>query len=379
MTRKALATILAIALMTAVMLCSVSCGVRFTWRMVTAEPVSSEPGSTATRVPRAAYSAEATPMPSAGTPAPTAGITTGKTAAPTGTPGLSAGTPGKTTSRPTAAATARPTPRPTAVTTAPTTPKPTAAPTAAPDLVVQPGGAPVLDTSTANDEYVRAACNESARIKIGIKKDGGKTAYYDVPSDGMYHKFPITEGAGTYTISLFRNISGSSYAFVTSQTVTVAVEDPYAKYLQSNSVVSWNSGMACVKHAATLMSGKSTEKQKAEAVYQWIVANVKYDFDKLGSLPPGYYSDPETTFSVKKGICLDFAVLYASMLRGNGIHVSVNYGYCDNVNGYHAWNQIYVDGGWYTVDISSDSQYRDMGKPYSMYKDRSLYKTEKVY
>ena len=89
---------------------------------------------------------------------------------------------------------------------------------------------------------------------------------------------------------------------------------------------------------------------------------MKYDFDKLGSLPPGYYSDPNHV-SVKKGICLDFAVLYASMLRGNGIHVSVNYGYCDNVNGYRAWNQIYVDGGWCYGRLSSDSQYRDMGKP----------------
>jgi transglutaminase-like putative cysteine protease len=189
-------------------------------------------------------------------------------------------------------------------------------------LVVQPGEAPRLDTSHANDEYGLAACNETATIKIGIRKDGCTEAFYTVVGDGAWHSFPITDGEGSYTVSLYRNLSGSSYVFVVSERITVTVEDPYAKYLQSNSIVNWNSGMSCVQFAASLMTGKTTEKAKAEAVYQWIVSHVTYDFDKASSNLIGYSSNPETTYDTYKGICLDFAVLYASMLRGNGIHCS---------------------------------------------------------
>ena len=71
----------------------------------------------------------------------------------------------------------------------------------------------------------------------------------------------------------------------------------------------------------------------------------------------GYLSDPDSTMSTGKGICFDYAVLAAAMLRSQGIPTKMVFGYVAPNGIYHAWNMFYTkETGWVTVSFSVNKE-----------------------
>ena len=58
------------------------------------------------------------------------------------------------------------------------------------------------------------------------------------------------------------------------------------------------------------------------------------------------------TLASGTGICFDYASLGAAMLRSLGIPCQVITGYVSPDDVYHAWNMVYIDGEWISVEIS---------------------------
>ena len=89
-------------------------------------------------------------------------------------------------------------------------------------------------------------------------------------------------------------------------------------------------------------------------IYQWVVDNITYDHDKAAQLASatGYVPDPDATLAAGTGICFDYASLGAAMLRSLGIPCQVITGYVSPDDVYHAWNMVYIDGEWISVEIS---------------------------
>lgn len=221
------------------------------------------------------------------------------------------------------------------------------------------------DQVSKNIIRIKLTSHNGKKLKVMIV-NGSAQATYDLPAISGYQAFPLNLGKGTYKISVLENISGTSYKYVTSKTVSVNTASN-AAYLISTSEISFNSSMAPIKLAASLTSGKTTSK-KVQAVYNWVVKNVRYDYAK--NPPAGYVPSIVSTYNTKKGICYDFAALFAAMLRSQGVPTKLVKGYADKVSGYHAWNEVYVDGKWYTVDTSYDAQVNG-----SMYKTSGYHKT----
>jgi transglutaminase-like putative cysteine protease len=171
-------------------------------------------------------------------------------------------------------------------------------------------------------------------------------------------------GTGTYKVSVLENISGTSYKYIISKTVTVSGTSTSA-YLISTSEINFYSSMAPIKLAASLTSGKTTDSQKVQAIYNWVVNNIDYDRGKNPAA--GYVPSIVNTYNTRKGICYDFAALFAAMLRSQGVPAKLVKGYADNVSGYHAWNEVYINGKWYTIDTSYDAQVSGSMFKYSGY------------
>ncbi len=102
--------------------------------------------------------------------------------------------------------------------------------------------------------------------------------------------------------------------------------------------------------------GLTSDKEKAAAIYKWVVQNIEYDysFSIYEALP---------TLHARKGVCNGFSLLLAAMMRAGGIPAKYILGAADGSGGWprlpektnHAWNEIYVDGKWYSVDVTWDS------------------------
>ena len=70
-------------------------------------------------------------------------------------------------------------------------------------------------------------------------------------------------------------------------------------------------------------------------------------------MPKGYLPDVDAVLKKGMGICLDYAAVYASMLRSQGIAAQLVIGYADK--SYHAWNLVWLDGAWTCVDLTAQS------------------------
>ena len=69
-----------------------------------------------------------------------------------------------------------------------------------------------------------------------------------------------------------------------------------------------------------------------------------------------YIPSPTATLSGTKGICYDFASLFAAMCRSQNIPCALTKGYAGS--SYHAWNKVNVGGKWYAIDLTYAVLYR---------------------
>lgn len=88
----------------------------------------------------------------------------------------------------------------------------------------------IIDASHTSDGYVMVKyTGGNAKVKLRIQKSTEYT--YDITSTGDYVTFPLSEGSGSYTIKLFENVSGTSYAQAMSQTIQVNIANDTTPFL----------------------------------------------------------------------------------------------------------------------------------------------------
>lgn len=239
-------------------------------------------------------------------------------------------------------------------------------------------GEAFLDKGGINNGVIGVAfqTEEGVRYKVAVSK-GSETYYYDY-SGPEKEFYPLQLGNGEYRISLLKNISGSKYMVVHSDTILVHADNENLVYLQSIQNVRYESGMKAVQKAEELARGTQNTRDKAEAVYRYIVSNFEYDYSFNPSSDMPYIPDIEKTFRTQQGICYDFASLFAAMLRSQGIPAKLVKGYSENIEGYHAWNEVLIDGSWVTVDITYDVAMKEFTGN-NMIRDKSRYHPNRYY
>jgi transglutaminase-like putative cysteine protease len=231
----------------------------------------------------------------------------------------------------------------------------------------------IIDTGAIKRGIVDIAYRSDSpeKVKVVIQKDSQRYTY-DLRTDGSYKSFPLQMGNGDYTVSVLQNTQGTKYKYLKTEHVSLALQDQSSLYLNSIQNIDYGSGLVADK-AEELTQGFTTDEAKVEAIYNYIVDNCSYDYDKMRTVQTGYIPDTDDTLFTKKGICYDYASLFASMTRSVGIPCKLVKGYADNVNGYHAWNEVDLNGEWMVIDTTSDMQRRAAHKTYTMEKPAASY------
>ena len=220
--------------------------------------------------------------------------------------------------------------------------------------------------------------NGRGKLKVRIQKGNDKYDY-NLNDKGRMEYFSLQMGSGEYTVTVFQNVSGNKYKALSKEQVSVNIADPNSVYLNSIQNVSWNSGNKAIKHGASLASGQTSAKGKVDKFYDFVVKNISYDDNKNVGDGGLYVPSIDTTFDTKKGICYDYSALLAAMDRSSGVPTKLVKGYATGVDGYHAWNEILIDGKWIIVDSTTDSVFQKGGKKYVMAKSASDYKKVREY
>lgn len=213
-----------------------------------------------------------------------------------------------------------------------------------------------IDAQNAANGFVSVKCSgKSKHLKVQVKK--GSAAYnYDLNNKGTYEIFPLQMGNGQYNVRVLENVSGNSYKEIYSISLSVTLSSEAAPFLHPNQFVNYTSSSQSVKKAAELCAGSKTDVEKLKTIYNYMIKNIQYDYQKAKTVTSGYVPNPDAILSSKKGICFDYASLMASMLRSQGVPARLVVGTVDTVAVTHAWNEVYLQGkGWVAVKIEITS------------------------
>ena len=174
---------------------------------------------------------------------------------------------------------------------------------------------------------------------------------------------PLSDGDGTYQISVCRNVSDTKYAQVLSASVEARLDDAFAPFLRPNQFVNYSEGSEAVEKARELGRDATDNLGRGQAVYDWVVTNLSYDYDKAAAVKTGYLPDVDVTMEEKKGICFDYASLMSAMLRSQGVPVKLVVGYTSRGE-YHAWINVWSESdGWIDGVIHFDGKEWELMDP----------------
>ncbi len=239
-----------------------------------------------------------------------------------------------------------------------------------------------LDTSSLDQALVRVVTKESDQEKLKnyrvlIVKDGNQYTY-SLRDNGAY---PLQLGNGDYAIALLENVENKTYKVVDKKNIRLNIEDEFTPFLNSNDILNWSKDMEPIKMATNLTDGMKKNREKVEVIYEYVVNNIKYDFDKASRIKEIYNPSIESTFESSKGICYDYASLFGSMTRSVDVPTKLVTGYKNDIPDYHSWNEVYFEDNknWNIVDTTYDAAYIQAKKPVNMIKDPNEYKVKLVY
>lgn len=213
--------------------------------------------------------------------------------------------------------------------------------------------------------------------KVQISKGDVKYTY-DLNKN---NKFPLQLGSGEYTVSVLEKITGNRYKVVKREQINANILNKNDVYLNSIQLVNWDKDMEIIKKAKELTLHAKNDYEKVTAIHKYVINNISYDYKKASNVSANYIPSIEETIMTKKGICYDYSVLTAAMLRSVGVPTKLMMGYKNDIKAYHAWNQVYLQDSnqWINIDTTYDAAYKQGKASVTMVKQASEYSIVKQY
>ncbi|NLC04048.1 MAG: transglutaminase domain-containing protein [Tissierellia bacterium] len=227
-----------------------------------------------------------------------------------------------------------------------------------------------------NSEISVGSSSYGNNMRIMVEK-GSEKYYYSL--NNKEENLPIQLGDGTYTVKILQNVSGNRYKVLNKSNITVKGSNNLDVYLTSAQPVYWQGMDSVTSLSDNLTKSLSTDTEKVNAVYQYIIQNIKYDSNKINTISTDYVPQLENIISSKSGICYDYAALFAGMLRHQGIPTKLVKGYKNDMKEYHAWNEVLINGKWVIIDTTYDGALNSLKNKPSMYKSSSEYSKHREY
>ena len=211
----------------------------------------------------------------------------------------------------------------------------------------------IIDYSHTGDGYVMIQYTAEATVRLKVQLLGPTTTYsYDL-RPGQWEVFPLSDGEGTYKIRILENVVDNRYATVLSLSTAVTMEDAFAPFLRPNQYVDYADAVKTVAKGAELCRGLTTDLEKIDAIYKYVVDTFNYDRNKANTVQSDYLPVLDSVLAEQKGICSDYAAVMTAMLRSQGIPCKLVVGYLKSEA--HAWISVWTEEtGWVDGNIYFD-------------------------
>jgi transglutaminase-like putative cysteine protease len=206
--------------------------------------------------------------------------------------------------------------------------------------------------SDDNQKILKGKVSSPAPSKILTDQQyGNKIVHFDVKNP------EVTDIPVTMVFSVRR----SEYVhnnFSAATNAAASAEENLDRWLQPDRLVPLDKRIQ--ELSATVVAGKTTDLDKARAIYDYVIANMTYDKTPAGCCN----GDIIWACDAKRGNCTDFHSLFIGLARAAGIPAKFEIGLpvaadkpAGDIGGYHCWAEFYLKGyGWVPIDASEASQ-----------------------
>ena len=212
-----------------------------------------------------------------------------------------------------------------------------------------------IDYSNASQGYIAVRYRGGPEDAPIVKINHGDDEYMYVL--GGVDILPLTCGDGDYTVRVYQRQKGGKYRSVMTKNLSVELDNQLLPYLYPSQLVNYTDSSLAVQHSREICDGTDSDLDKLISVYGYIIENITYDYKKAANIESGYIPSVDSTYISKSGICFDYSVMMAAMLRTQLVPVKLVMGYLNGTSVFHAWNEVYLeDRGWVTVNIFVDAK-----------------------
>lgn len=221
----------------------------------------------------------------------------------------------------------------------------------APGTLTESNDRAFVDYSFKHHGYVTIgfADDTDKMLRVLIISPGGHDYIYNL-DPGVNEVFPLSDGDGKYTISIHEHKHGNIFTDILAVTIDVIMINEFAPFVRPNQYVFYCKDSPVTAKAIELSMESTCFLSRVEAIYNYVVENIAYDFDLAETVEGGYTPDLDTILNRGSGICFDIAALTAAMLRSQGIPAKLVFGNYYNPNFgniYHAWVSVFAhEDGW---------------------------------
>ena len=228
---------------------------------------------------------------------------------------------------------------------------------------------------TSDSKYVLkiSTKSDSRWAMVRISKDGkDEDVLIKVNNAEISLNLYLRNGEGLYSIKVYESKLveqfGGSYTYLKELTLINKDKRNMSFLLPSNAVQSDNPEI--IELAKTITTDSRSEMEALKKIHKYVATSIEYDWE---SYRDGTYVnkpvDAVSTLKRLKNVCAGYSNLYAALLRSIGIRTKVVEGLAylgDGATGQHAWNEVFINNEWKSVDVTWDSTTKEIYKYFLM-------------
>ena len=205
----------------------------------------------------------------------------------------------------------------------------------------------VVSVDVFSDHFVVENDSDKKYVVVLSKEDVVDNFFIEPMEEAV---IPFAYGEGVYKAVIYRNTEEKYYLPVTE--LNLVSEEEY-DFLSSNVHVKYDDSLACTNYAEKVSQLPISDIWKVRLSGMKICMKLYYSIDKAERVGNGYVTDLHEVEETREAICCDYAIMFAAMLRTEGIPCKVIFG--NHGEEYHAWNEVFYDGEWHTIDLLNPS------------------------
>ena len=223
-----------------------------------------------------------------------------------------------------------------------------------------------IDYSNCTEGYVMVKAKPTKKaLKLRVVHNE-MDIHYDLNSKGEYEVFPLQDGNGKYTFTLYAKAKGNQYQKLNTISITVDMPDPNRCFLYPNQYINYTPDTPAIIRAQEICEGITDPIEKARAIYRAIFLDDTIEYEITNSegeteivygeeikftyrqLDPSPLPNINKAFATNAGVCKDQAGLYTAMLRSVGVPAIYAVG---DGEPSHAWTVLIINGKRYQMDL----------------------------